>query len=68
MAKIPTDTKINSIASLTDAKVAAKTAQFEKKGKESFRFDPYGPGVVPQAYYDTLREVHDKDYKEPTNG
>lgn len=68
MAKLPAQSKIKGMVAKTQAAVDAKAEKFEKKGKEPFRFDPYGPGIVPQSYYDTLREVHDKDYKEPSNG
>lgn len=33
-----------------------KVEEFEAKGK-TFHYDPYGPGIVPQEIYDSLKEV-----------
>lgn len=40
-----------------------KTKEYKKRGKE-FRYDPYGPGVMPQEDFDKLRYPDDPSYKD----
>jgi hypothetical protein len=39
-----------------------KIKEYEKKGK-AFRFDSYGPGVMPQEDFDKLRYPDDPEYE-----
>lgn len=41
----------------------AKKKEFASKGK-TFRRDSYGPGIVPDDIYDSLRDPNDPKYRK----
>lgn len=67
MAFTPNKTKIKHDQAQTKRAIKEKEKEFKLLGKKPFRVDPYGPGVVPQTFYDGLRAQDDPDYNRQSH-
>lgn len=55
MAELTLETEEYKITAKGYLDLEKKVEEFEAKGK-TFHYDPYGPGVVPQEIWDSLKE------------
>lgn len=63
MAKESSSKELKKLQEIEDKHLRDKQKEFASKGK-TFRQDPYGPGIVPDDIYDSLRDPKDPKYKK----